>query len=82
MSAEEEEMAEKSVVPVRARQPDCLLRISSALEMCSLEVEFGESLPTSLAKWKTRLQRSISDQYGFSMHEPALNKESQELNVL
>ena len=42
-------MVPKLVVPVRAFQPDSLLRISSAREMCSSLVEAGESLPTSLA---------------------------------
>jgi hypothetical protein len=42
-------MAPKSVVPVSDFQPECLLRISSAREMCSEEVEDGESAPTSEA---------------------------------
>jgi hypothetical protein len=42
-------MARKSVVPVSAFQPACLLRISSAREMWRSFVEAGESLPTSLA---------------------------------
>lgn len=42
-------MVPKLVVPVRAFQPDCLLRISSAREMWRSFVEAGESLPTSLA---------------------------------
>lgn len=42
-------MVPKLVVPVKAFQPDSLLRISSAREMWSSFVEAGESLPTSLA---------------------------------
>lgn len=42
-------MVPKFVVPVRDFQPDCLLRISSAREMCKEEVEEGESLPTLVA---------------------------------
>lgn len=42
-------MTRKSVVPVRAFQPACLLRISSAREMWRSFVEAGESLPTLLA---------------------------------
>jgi hypothetical protein len=43
---EEAAMVPKSVVPVRADQPDDLLRISSALEMWSDCVEEGERAPT------------------------------------
>lgn len=42
-----DEMVEKSVVPVRAFQPDCLLRISSAREMWRSLVDDGASLSTS-----------------------------------
>lgn len=49
LGSEDEAMVPKSVVPVRARQPEFLLRISSAAEMCSELVEEGESFPTSEA---------------------------------
>jgi hypothetical protein len=49
LASEEEAIVAKSVVPVRAFHPECLFRISSALEMWSVDVELGESLPTSLA---------------------------------
>jgi hypothetical protein len=49
LGSSEEAIAAKSVVPVRADQPDCLLRISSAFEMWRFAVDAGESLPTSLA---------------------------------
>ncbi len=39
-------MVPKFVVPVRAFQPEDLLRIVSALEMCREEVEDGERAPT------------------------------------
>jgi hypothetical protein len=42
-------MAAKSVVPESDFQPACLLRISSAREMCRSFVEAGESLPTLAA---------------------------------
>lgn len=45
----------KSVVPVRAFQPDFLLRISSAVEMCRSFVLEGESLLASDVKWNIRL---------------------------
>jgi hypothetical protein len=45
----EEAMMPKFVVPVRDFHPDCLLRISSAREICREEVEEGESFPTFVA---------------------------------
>lgn len=45
---DDDAMAAKSAVPASAFQPLCLLRISSAREMCRSRVEEGESLPTSL----------------------------------
>lgn len=42
-------MIPKLVVPARDFQPDSLLRISSAREMCRESVEEGESFPTLAA---------------------------------
>lgn len=44
--ASEDAMVPKFVVPVRAFQPEDLLRMVSALEMCREEVEEGERAPT------------------------------------
>jgi len=46
LGSEEVVMVPKSVVPVSAFQPDSLLRISSALEMCRSDVDEGDSFPT------------------------------------
>lgn len=43
---EDEAIMPKLVVPVRAFQPDNLLRIFSALEMCREDVLEGERAPT------------------------------------
>jgi hypothetical protein len=49
LGSEDAAMVPKFVVPVMDFQPDSLLRISSAREMCREEVEDGESFPTLVA---------------------------------